>query len=247
MRALLDALTAPAGPVQVTGDIAWRRRPALYREHALFVTVSPDQAREQLACGARVIMADRRAVLVREQIAAAAAERALTAAEAFGRCGRSSPRTPPRCGWPALASLSGLPGAPGHRAADRGAGPGPRCRRGRRPGRQPAPAAHRARRAGRGGRRPARGVRRGVLPRGHRGARRPGRPGHGDHGCCRAAGSGRRLRLALARGAGGALAVGGAVAGRTANTTRPTCSTWPARGSARRPTRSVTPGPATRT
>jgi hypothetical protein len=36
--------------------VPWRRRPALYREHALFVTASADQAREQLACGARVIM-----------------------------------------------------------------------------------------------------------------------------------------------------------------------------------------------
>src|SRR5208282_2607435 len=56
VRALLDSVTGAAGPVTVTGEIAWRRRPALYREHALFVTVSPDQAREQLACGARVIM-----------------------------------------------------------------------------------------------------------------------------------------------------------------------------------------------
>ena len=53
VRALLDAV---AGTVRLAGEIPWRRRPALYREHATFVTVSADQAREQLACGARVIM-----------------------------------------------------------------------------------------------------------------------------------------------------------------------------------------------
>ncbi len=58
MRALLDEVTAVhvAGPVHVAGWVPWRRRPALYREHALFITASPEQAREQLACGARVIM-----------------------------------------------------------------------------------------------------------------------------------------------------------------------------------------------
>ena len=59
VRALLDALTSgDPGPdlVRMTGQVPWRRRPALYREHALFVTASADQAREQLACGARVIM-----------------------------------------------------------------------------------------------------------------------------------------------------------------------------------------------
>ncbi len=78
MRALLDAVTTAAEPgpavdrghgpdrehgpdqqlgaVLVAGPVPWRRRPALYREHALFVTDAADQAREQLACGARVIM-----------------------------------------------------------------------------------------------------------------------------------------------------------------------------------------------
>jgi hypothetical protein len=57
VRALLDEVTAaePPGPVRVAGSVPWRHRPALYREHALFVTTSADQAREQLACGARVI------------------------------------------------------------------------------------------------------------------------------------------------------------------------------------------------
>jgi hypothetical protein len=54
VRALLDAV---AEAVPATGPIPWQRRPVLYRAHAAFVTVSADQAREQLACGARVIIA----------------------------------------------------------------------------------------------------------------------------------------------------------------------------------------------
>ncbi len=58
LRAWLDALAGAGepGPLQVTGSVPWRRQPALYQQHALFVTASADQAREQLACGARVIM-----------------------------------------------------------------------------------------------------------------------------------------------------------------------------------------------
>ena len=52
VRALLDAVS---GSVRITGEVAWRRRPGLYRDHGVFVSVSADQAREQLACGARVI------------------------------------------------------------------------------------------------------------------------------------------------------------------------------------------------
>jgi hypothetical protein len=58
VRALLDALTGGPNPaVQLAGDAArsWRALPALYREHAVFVTASADQAREQAASGARVI------------------------------------------------------------------------------------------------------------------------------------------------------------------------------------------------
>jgi len=60
VRALLDALTggsAAAGlaPVQLAGVRSWRGLPALYREHGVFLTASADQAREQLASGARVI------------------------------------------------------------------------------------------------------------------------------------------------------------------------------------------------
>ena len=58
VRTLLDAIAADTGPgsVEVTGSLPWQRLPELYREHALFVTASADQAGEQLACGARVIM-----------------------------------------------------------------------------------------------------------------------------------------------------------------------------------------------
>jgi hypothetical protein len=58
VRALLDSLTGgPYPAVRLAGTAAtgWRSLPALYREHAVFVTVSADQAREQIACGARVI------------------------------------------------------------------------------------------------------------------------------------------------------------------------------------------------
>jgi hypothetical protein len=43
--------------VQLAGGAArsWRALPALYRDHAVFVTASADQAREQAASGARVI------------------------------------------------------------------------------------------------------------------------------------------------------------------------------------------------
>jgi hypothetical protein len=53
VRAVLDSV---AGSVRLAGEVTWRRRPALYRDHGVFVCVSADQAREQLACGARVIM-----------------------------------------------------------------------------------------------------------------------------------------------------------------------------------------------
>jgi hypothetical protein len=55
LRALLDALTG-AGDVWLAGPVPWARQPEFYREHTRFVTASADQAREQLACGARVVM-----------------------------------------------------------------------------------------------------------------------------------------------------------------------------------------------
>jgi len=111
VRALLDWMTGVAGPVTVAGEAAWRRRPALYREHALFVTVSPGQAREQLACGARVIMVAGEQSALREQIAAARAEQPLTEAEAFGEVREifTGFATPVR-----LAELARLAGLPEH-------------------------------------------------------------------------------------------------------------------------------------
>jgi hypothetical protein len=109
VRALLDALTGPAGPVAVTGEIAWRRRPALYREHALFVTVSADQAREQLACGARAIMVAGEQSTLREEISAARAGQPLTEAGTFGELREifTTFATPVRL--IELAKLAGLP------------------------------------------------------------------------------------------------------------------------------------------
>jgi hypothetical protein len=116
VRALLDSLTGVAGPATVTGEIAWRRRPALYREHALFVTVSPDQAREQLACGARVIMVTGEQARLREQIAAARAERPRSEAETFPELREifTGHATPVR-----LAGLARLAGLPDHLVSGR--------------------------------------------------------------------------------------------------------------------------------
>jgi hypothetical protein len=111
VRALLDSMTGGAGPVTVTGEVAWRRRPALYREHAVFVTVAEGQAREQMACGARVIMVTGEQAALREQIASARAERPLTAAETFGELREifATHATPVR-----LAGLARLAGLPDH-------------------------------------------------------------------------------------------------------------------------------------
>ena len=109
VRALLDSLAGVAGPITVTGEIGWRRRPALYREHALFVTVSPSQAREQRACGARVIMINGEQAALREQIAAARAQAPLTEAEMVPELREifTGHATPVRLAG--LASLAGLP------------------------------------------------------------------------------------------------------------------------------------------
>jgi hypothetical protein len=58
VRALLDQLTAATpgtGAARVTGARSWRSLPELYRGNAVFLTASASQAREQLACGARVV------------------------------------------------------------------------------------------------------------------------------------------------------------------------------------------------
>jgi len=82
IKRLLDALLAapPGGPatadrtIRVVADIGWDAEPGWYRRHGLFVTASPRQAREQLACGARVVVAapqQARAQQARAQQAAA--------------------------------------------------------------------------------------------------------------------------------------------------------------------------------
>jgi hypothetical protein len=109
VRALLDSLAGVTGPVTVTGEIGWRRRPALYGEHALFVTVSPGQAREQRACGARVIMINGEQAALREQIAAARAQAPLTEAQTLPELREifTAHATPARLAG--LASMAGLP------------------------------------------------------------------------------------------------------------------------------------------
>jgi hypothetical protein len=54
VRALLDALTRDSA-VRFTGLRSWRSLPALYRDHAVFITASAPQGLEQAASGAQVI------------------------------------------------------------------------------------------------------------------------------------------------------------------------------------------------
>jgi hypothetical protein len=87
VRALLDALTSSAdgaggdgAAVRLAGARSWRGLPALYREHAVFVTASAGQGREQLASGARVVgplASGMSADAVRDQVEAARAARPL--------------------------------------------------------------------------------------------------------------------------------------------------------------------------
>ena len=112
VRALLDGVTGDGtagGPVRVSGDIPWRQRPAMYREHALFVTASPEQAHEQRACGARVVMADgdQAGLLTRLAEAAAAGPPDWPEIMAGLRDSYTAHATAARLG--ALAGLAGLP------------------------------------------------------------------------------------------------------------------------------------------
>jgi len=106
VRALLDFV---AGSVQLTGDIGWRVRPELYREHAVFVTVSPDQALEQLACGARVIMVAGEPTALRDQIDSARAERPLTEGETLPALRQIFTGHATAVRLAGLAALAGLP------------------------------------------------------------------------------------------------------------------------------------------
>jgi hypothetical protein len=122
VRVLLDAI---AESVPLAGRVPWGREPALYREHAAFVTASAGQARELLACGARAIMigaeqvagaitpaagAPWSAAALRGEVAAVRAEQPLAQTE-VGPALReifTAHATPVRL--MALAGLTGLPG-----------------------------------------------------------------------------------------------------------------------------------------
>jgi hypothetical protein len=55
-KRLLDELTGDGtGLVEVIGPPSWRTAPSVYREHELFLAATAEQAREQLACGARAV------------------------------------------------------------------------------------------------------------------------------------------------------------------------------------------------
>ena len=119
VRALLDSLTGSAASsggaaaaVRLTGARSWRGLPALYREHAVFVTASADQAREQLASGARVVGplgSGVSADSVRDQVEAARAARphGLTEIRAGLRDIFAEHATPARLA--ALVRAAGLP------------------------------------------------------------------------------------------------------------------------------------------
>ena len=109
LRALLDAVTdGDRAPVTITGELPWRKLPDLYRSHSLFLAVSPDQALEQRACGARVIMAAGEPAGLTRRLAEAAAAGPADIAEVTGWLSDvyQSQATAARLG--ALASLAGL-------------------------------------------------------------------------------------------------------------------------------------------
>lgn len=102
LRLALDDLTGD-GTVELTGPRSWRALPGLYRSHAVFVAGSPEQAREQQACGARVAGPSRELVLAAREagppspVELRAVLREIFAAEA----------TPARLA--AIAAAAGLP------------------------------------------------------------------------------------------------------------------------------------------
>ena len=67
-----------AAPVRVIGEPSWRTAPEVYRQHAVFLAATAAEAREQLACGARVIGP------VTEDTPVSAAAPAATAEQAAG-------------------------------------------------------------------------------------------------------------------------------------------------------------------
>jgi hypothetical protein len=117
VRALLDALTGDSGgegaTVRLTGERPWRALPALYRDHAVFVTASAAQGLAQAASGAQVIGplgSGTDAATVRGQLEAARGARPLSPGEIRVRLRDifTSDATPARLA--ALVRAAGLPG-----------------------------------------------------------------------------------------------------------------------------------------
>ncbi len=252
VRALLDSLTVGVdgadAPVRLTGARSWRSLPALYRDYSLFVTASADQAREQIASGARVIGpigSGTDAGTVRGQLEATRGGRpaALAEVRVWLRDIFAEHATPARLAGHPPRRRS--PRRPGARAPDRRAGHGQRRGRSRAAGVGPARAAAPA---GRGDRRRRR--RRQRRRCGRRSASSPtttsaswsrpsppttpASPTAAGTWTGRARWPGWPACPGWRRGPLTALTLLTALtAGRPG-----TCSTWPARGSARRRTRS---------
>ena len=76
-----------AAPVRVIGEPSWRTAPGVYRQHGVFLAATAAEAREQLACGARVVGPVTEDTQVSAATAAGSAEQAagqLAAAAAAG-------------------------------------------------------------------------------------------------------------------------------------------------------------------
>ena len=232
--------------MRLAGDAArsWRSLPALYREHAVFVTASADQAREQIASGARVIGpigSGTDAGTVRGQLEAARGGRPAGLAEVRAGCGTSSSTTRRPPGWPTSSAppisrptwCAGRQIAVLARVADAG--------RGRAAG---VGAARPAAPAGRGdrrdaGRRRRRAVREALGKLTDHDIRVVVTPSTATPAGA-ADGSSRDLDWTrpLARLASAPWLAPWTGRGRRRGPADRTCSTWPARGSARRRTRS---------
>jgi len=85
-----------AAPVRVIGEPSWRTAPGVYRQHAVFLAATAAEAREQLACGARVVGPVTEDTQVSGATAAGTAEQAagqLAAAAAAGPRGMTEIKT----------------------------------------------------------------------------------------------------------------------------------------------------------
>ena len=76
-----------AAPVRVIGEPSWRTAPEVYRQHAVFLAATAAEAREQLACGARVIGPVTEDTPVSAATPAATAEQAASLAAAAAAAG----------------------------------------------------------------------------------------------------------------------------------------------------------------